>query len=124
MAILDGVTGLEVYVEVEGKRAEEYWDPADMSTTRKACRRFIEGVPGKSFSVRARWSNKFTPRSYSLRAKLHIDGIFQESGIVGPKWLKEDGYGCVLFFDGFTRKMPNGDETLAPFMFQQLNVGM
>lgn len=120
MAILHDVPGLEVYVEVDGEKVEECWDPSDVNVTPKACRRYIAAVPGKSFKLIAIWRSDFTPERYSQCARLKIDGVARMRAVLGPKELKR---GIMYTFDGHRTTLENGDEFFAPYTFQMLQTG-
>lgn len=121
MVKLDDVPGLEVWVTVDGKRAEEYWNPKDeVETTPKACRRYIEGIPGKSFQVHAHWSSQFKPKRYRQKVELTIDGIPSLYFVISPKCLKSED--CFHDFYGFENYRKNGENTLSRLTFRPLNI--
>lgn len=73
MAIITDVPGLEVWVEVDGVRAEEYADPNERLKL-MSVHRYIESVPGKTFAVKSKFTPAYKNNRYSLGLGLTIDG--------------------------------------------------
>lgn len=122
MAILDAVKGLEVWVKVDGERAEEYWDPADVPASATEVRRYIEGVPGKTFSVHEFFKQDFEPKDHAQRVITNIDGILEDRGIISAEDLQRAN-GWKSYCDGVRQECQDGDIMYRDFQFHDLNIG-
>jgi hypothetical protein len=104
MAILPDVPGLEVYVEVNGRPAEEFYDPNDYSDGPRRMKRYIEAIPGASFQVVSKTTRDFRPDYDSLKIQLLLDGTIRTSHTKDYDVLY-NGRGWVDRFKGKLKKM-------------------
>jgi len=91
MAIITDVPGLEIWVEVDGIRAEEYADPNERSKL-MSVHRYIESVPGKTFVVKSNFTPTYKNKRYSLNLGLTIDGTIRASLTLDRKYLINGGH--------------------------------
>lgn len=122
MAILPDVPGLEVYVEVDGKPAEEFFDPNDYSDGPRRMRRYIEAIPGASFQVVARTTSDFRPDFDSLKLQLILDGTIRSSHTKDYDELY-NGRGWSDRFKGRTEEDEHGEMRFMPYQFHPLDIG-
>jgi hypothetical protein len=122
MAILPDVPGLEVYVEVNGRPAEEFYDPNDYSDGPRRMKRYIEAIPGASFQVVAKTTRDFRPDYDSLKIQLLLDGTIRTSHTKDYDVLY-NGRGWVDRFKGKTEEDDNGVPFFKPYQFTPLDIG-
>ncbi|KXJ96434.1 hypothetical protein Micbo1qcDRAFT_199248 [Microdochium bolleyi] len=85
MAVIDGVSGLEVTVEVAGQTATEYEDhhTSSNASSDKSVTRYIESKDDTEFSVTFRINPSYAwePSHHSLEVRLWIDGDYATGAI-------------------------------------------
>jgi predicted MPP superfamily phosphohydrolase len=120
MAILDDAPGIEAWIEVDGQRAEEYFDPGELEVAPKAICRYIESVPGKGFTIVVKHTPEFSPNWWSRAVQFYVDGVRHSGQIVKLRKLKQ---GDQRSLAGVRHTLDNGNVTFQAFQFAELNIG-
>jgi len=122
MAIITDVPGPEVWVEVDGVRAEEYADPNERSKL-NSVHRYIESVPGKTFVVKSRFTPASKNKRYSLYLDLTIDGTIHAGMYHERKHLIDDVNWITSISTTF-ETLEDGKSISRKFQFSDLKISM
>ncbi len=119
MAILDGIEGLEVHVNVSGRgTSKEYADQEETTPTHAS--NYIEAVTGAEFTVNYRFAPHFQSKGAAFAIDVYIDGMFMDGQVAESNKL-----GSVEYKQCFSGNHDEirGQWQLRKFAFSKLIIG-
>lgn len=120
MAITQETPGLEVHVECNGARLQEF-DEDDGETTTTTVTKYIEAKSAAEFAVHIEVHRPFS--RYAMIVKLYIDGKSVCSRIIGDHQYQRAKGSVKRVFNNTVTKIAEGQCTLRMFCFSELQIG-
>ncbi|KAH7558386.1 hypothetical protein BM1_05658 [Bipolaris maydis] len=119
MAITQETPGLEVHVECNGARLQEF-DEDDGETTTTTVTKYIEAKSAAEFAVHIEVHRPFS--RYAMIVKLYIDGKSVCSRIIGDHQYQRAKGSVKRVFNNTVTKIAEGQCTLRMFCFSELQI--